>query len=227
MAHICVSMMAAIEELRVWLPTIQPAFVAYFTILITVFRIVNRNERERAWALAALTTPIVSVIGFIELLGWVTGTDTKATNGVVYPTAMSNVMAEYLKAYFAMDLLYCGLWHPTALNFVDGWLHHAVYITALDYMRRRYETGFIRPFLVMEIPAAIRAWKVLIPQTATSAAAMDNWFAATFVGFRLVWPSYAITQIYAPTWFFVFAMSAIVLQTVWFVGWIKQWRLAR
>lgn len=212
-------MNAAIEELRSWLPTIQPAFVAYFTVLITVFRAVNRNERERAWGLTALTTPIVSAFGALELVSWIT--NTAVVNGVVYSTPMSNVMAEYMKAYFAMDLLYCGIWHPTALNFIDGWLHHAVYIVALDYMGRRYETGFIRPFLVMEIPTAIRAWKMLVPQTAASADAMDNWFAATFAAFRVVWPSYVVTQILAPTWIFLFAMSAIVLQTAWFVAWVR------
>jgi hypothetical protein len=220
--HASVSMSAAIEEIRAWLPTIQPAFVAYFTVMLTVFRAVNRNERDRAWALTALTTPIVSAVGVIELLSWVTGTDTKMTNGIVYPTAMSNVMAEYLKAYFAMDLLYCGIWHPMALEFVDGWLHHTVYIAVLEHMVRHYETGFIRPFLVMEVPTAIRAWKMLVPQTATTAAAMNNWFAATFAAFRVVWPSYVITQIYAPTWIFLFAMSAIILQTMWFAKWIRE-----
>lgn len=195
-------------------PTFDVLFISYFALVAAVGRCVFREPRRQAWIISAFATTMISVLGSVELIAW-TLTPTRSFGN----TAMSYMLLEFLKAYLLVDLLYSAVWHPAELGFVDGWIHHLVYIYMAEKLQHSHQIHNTRPFWVVEIPTAIRAWQAM---GAVSAQTADRWFGATFVAFRIVWPAYAVTQILAQDWLFAFIGLTIVAHTGWFAVWM--WR---
>lgn len=197
------------------LPTFNSVFIGYFIVAIAAGRLVIREEHRRAWILSAFATTMISVFGTIEVLSWVLE---ETSFAAMTMTPMSNMLVEFLKAYLAVDLIYCAFWHPLELNLLDGWIHHIVYIIAAEKLQQDYQVGCTRPFWIIEIPAAIRAWRSL---GAITPATADRWFGATFLAFRIVWPMYAITQLVTQTWVFGFFGIIIGVHVAWFARWAR------
>jgi hypothetical protein len=192
------------------IPEFNSVFIGYFIIVIAAGRIVIREENRRAWILSAFATTMLSALGSVELLAWILA---ETSFAAMTPSPMTNTLIEFLKAYLAVDLIYCAFWHPHELHLLDGWIHHILYILAADKLQQDYQVGCTRPFWVVEIPAAIRAWQALGVITQATA---DRWFGATFLAFRIMWPMYAITQLVTQTWVFCFVGLIIVAHIIWF-----------
>ena len=202
------------EELAV--PQFNTMFVSYFTLVAAVGRIMLHQNRQRAWIVPTFATTMIAAFGCVEVISWILSTSVLEA---IVDTAMSNMLAELLKAYLIVDLVYSAFWHPDQLALLDGWIHHIVYIIVMEKLQHSYQIHCARPLWIMEIPAAIRAWTsigILTPQVG------DRWFGATFVAFRIVWPAYVITQILAQTWVFNFIMLVIVAHTGWFAVWMRR-----
>lgn len=195
-------------------PTFSMMFVGYFALVATVGRCVFREPRRQAWIVSAFATTMISVLGSTELIAW-----TLTPARTFTDTAMSYMLLEFLKAYLLVDLLHSSWWHPAELGLLDGWIHHVVYIVVMEKILHSHQIHNTRPFWVVEIPAAIRAWQAM---GALSQQVADRWFGATFVAFRIVWPTYAVTQILAQDWLFAFIGITIIAHMWWFAVWMKR-----
>jgi hypothetical protein len=196
------------------LPHFDITFVSYFTLVAAVGHVAIRQNHRRIWVLSAFATTMISVLGSIELVQWIL-THSKYGGD----TAISHMLLEFFKAYLAVDLIYAAVWHPTELALVDGWIHHIVYIVVAEKTQQQFQVSCVRPFWIIEIPAAIRAWQAM---GALSQQTANRWFGATFVAFRIAWPAYAVTQILAQDWLFAFIGLAIIVHTWWFAMWMKR-----
>lgn len=195
-------------------PHFDPLFVSYFILVAAVGRVAIRQNHRRAWLISAFATTMISVLGSVELVLWTLSQSTLGGD-----TAMSQMLLEFLKAYLLVDLIYVAVWHSDQLGLVDGWIHHLVYIVVAEKVQQSYQVHCARPFWIMEIPAAIRAWTFLgaiTPQVA------NRWFGASFVAFRIVWPAYAITQLVTQDWLFGVLIIMIVAHIWWFSVWVKR-----
>lgn len=192
-----------------YVPHINMIFVSYFALVITVGRLVYRENVRRAWILPTFATTMIALCGFMEMLSWVMHFHTVSGFG---STAMTSMLLDFLKSYLLTDLIYCAFWHPDQLTLVEGWIHHLFYIIIAEKLQRSYSTYVAQPLWVMEIPSAIRAWREL---GAIQPVIADRWFAPTFVTFRIVWPAYVITQIAAQDWVFMCIISVITVHCWW------------
>lgn len=197
-------------------PQFNNTLLGYFVLVIAAGRMIVREDHRRAWILSAFATTIMSALGSIEVISWVLA---ETTFAAMTMTPMSNMLLEFLKAYLLTDLIYGAFWHPYELGLLDGWIHHLMYIVFAEKILQDYHVGCTRPFWIMEIPAAIRAWQAL---GVISPADGTRWFAATFLAFRIIWPLYAITQLVTVTWVFVFMGTGIAIHIAWFAKWRRQ-----
>ena len=196
------------------LPHFDTLFVSYFILVAAAGHVAIRQNHRRAWLISAFATTMISVLGSVELVLW-----TLSRSSFGGDTAISYMLIEFLKAYLLIDLIYAAVWHPDQLGLMDGWIHHLVYIVVAEKVKQSYQIYCTRPFWIMEIPAAIRAWQALgaiTPQVA------NRWFGASFVAFRIIWPSYAVTQLVAQEWVFIFTMLIIAIHIYWFSVWVKR-----
>lgn len=187
-------------------PHFDMLFISYFVFVILVGRLVIHDAHRRFWIMSAFATTMLSLCGTAEVFLWIFKQQSFA------PTAMSNMLIEFLKSYLITDLIYCGFWHPDQLGLLDGWVHHLVYIIVAEKLQQNYVVNAAQPLWVMEIPAAIRAWHGL---GAIRPAVADRWFGPAFVAFRIVWPTYAMTQLVTQDWVFLFLSVIISVHSWW------------
>lgn len=187
-------------------PHFDMLFISYFVFVILVGRLVIHEAHQHAWIVPAFATTMLSLCGTVEVFAWIFKTSAFGS------TAMSNMLLEFMKSYLITDLVYCGLWHPEQLTLLDGWIHHLVYIVAAEKIQQNYLINITQPFWIMEIPTAVRAWCRL---GAIRPAVADRWFAPTFIAFRIVWPTYAMTQIVTQDWVFLFISIIIIVHSWW------------
>lgn len=200
-------------------PQFNSMLLGYFVLVIATGRMIVREDHRRAWILSAFASTIMSIGGSIEVVLWALAESSSAAMAI---TPLTNMLLEFLKVYLLVDLVYCSFWHPYELGLLDGWIHHIVYIVFAEKILQDYQAGSTRPFWIMEIPAAIRAWKAL---GIISPAIGTQWFAATFLAFRIIWPMYAITQLVTLSWVFVFMGTGLTIHIVWFVKWIHSFHI--
>lgn len=187
-------------------PHFDMLFISYFVFVILVARLVIHENHQRVWIMSAFATSMMALCGSVEVFLWIFKQQSFSS------TAMSNMLLEFLKSYLITDLIYCGLWHPGQLGLLDGWIHHLVYIVVAEKLQQNYAVNVTQPLWVMEIPAAIRAWRGL---GAIRPMIADRWFGPTFVAFRIVWPTYVMTQLVTQDWVFLFLSGIIVTHSFW------------
>jgi len=157
------------------------------------------------WALSGLITPLLALLGFKMAASWVVAGAREFTVGAIE-------LVELMKAYFAVDLAYCAFFHWTDTSILDFWAHHVFYIWYLDWLGYTGQTGVLQPFLVMEIPTAIRAMGELLPawKPRTRPA-----FMISFIVFRVLWPVWVLTRVWMTPLNFAVGVAAITLHCYW------------
>jgi hypothetical protein len=190
------------------LPTFQPSLLLGLITYLGLVREHIEPGKRRMWILSSLTTSIVSIVGSAQLIYWFATGDTSTSASMEY-------MFHLMKAYFLVDLVYNAIYHFADTDILDCWIHHTIYIVMFDQVLRQGIAGVLRPFLVLEIPAAIRAWGSLFP-----ALRSDLAYGMTFFVFRVMWPFIAICYVDFPAWGVGCFCLAQTAHVYWFYKWV-------
>jgi hypothetical protein len=155
-------------------------FVASITHLfwnsaIQLLMHLNLDDRQRQWGLSAFNATLMSLYGVLLFPQWLFFHDLTAT-------AFTDHVAKQLQAYMIVDLCYNTLMRNDAIyKPLEFWAHHSVYAVLMAYAVNGHYTGLVAAYLMMEIPAAIRAWGTLVPAWRT-----DSGFGTAFFLTRIV-----------------------------------------
>lgn len=190
------------------LPTVNPQLalgLAIFTVSTTA---AMAPGRRRMWALSGLVTPMLAMSGLRMAASWMAA----GAREFYDDYGRCAGFAELMKAYFLVELAYCAFFHWADTPLLDCWLHHLFYIWYLDWLGHTGQTGVLQPFLVMEVPTAIRTVGELMPglKPLTRPA-----FLATFIVFRVLWPVWVLTRIWMSAANFAVGIAAITLHCYW------------
>lgn len=195
--------------LPAWIPLFHLPLALTLSSFVTTLRPFVEPGRRRMWILSAFTTSMVSAIGFFQLGYWVVSRDDSSSAGMDY-------VCELLKAYLLVDLVHNAIYHWRDTPLLDCWVHHVAYIFIFDWLIRDYQSGVMRPFLILELPSAIRAVGSLIPSLRN-----DRAYGISFLVLRVIWPFIAICWIRATSWVFTCFLIAQGMHIYWFYKWVK------
>ena len=194
--------------------SILPAFQAPLTMSLIAFVAVARPfvepGRRRMWILSSLTTTIVSIVGTGQLIYW-------SITGDAGPSATTDFMLELMKTYLLVDLAHNAVYHFRDMPILDCWVHHIAYIYIFDRLISDNWSGAMRPFLILEVPAAVRALGSLFPSVRNDMA-----YGALFFLLRVVWPFIAVCSVRLPGWGIGCFVVAQSLHVFWFYKWIRR-----
>lgn len=176
------------------------------------FHLSISDHKQRQWALSAFNATLVSIYGAMFFPLWLFSRDLTATS-------FTDHVAKQLQAYMIVDLCYnAAMRHDAVDKLLEFWTHHIVYTALLAYSVNNGYTGIIASYLLLEIPAAIRAWGTLVPAWRTDAG-----FGAAFFVSRIVLPFVLFARdsgIYPAIAYPLFtAMQA--LHVYWFSLWCR------
>lgn len=160
----------------------DPAMFVYFAIAAAMGRHLGNHPRF----LPAFIATTITVWSAPALVEWVWFHTTS-------PLIMLGLL-EFMRAYLVLRCAEA----PTWWNVCRAGLFTAFYLE----LRRTVQVAVIQPFLIAALPSTIRFW---FPQKV-------HWYTATFVAFRIVWPTYALTQLTATATVFSVGMLLIALQ---------------
>lgn len=204
--------MARMTHTEMWL---CPSFTLNYLLNLALFTAAARPYipagKRQMWILSTLNGTIMSGIGLLELAHW-------WQTGDLSPSPRMESALEFMKCYLLVDLLHNATLNIRQIGFLDGWLHHIVYIFVFDQLVQQELAGVLRPLLLLEIPAAIRAWGSLIPTLRSDIA-----FGSTFGILRVVYPFYVMCYLTLPTWSWLFMVSAQGLHIYWFWQWVQKY----
>lgn len=185
------------------------AHVLFTAIIQTLFHLGFHDQRVRSWALPTFNATLMSLYGIPYFLQWIFVNDLSTTLSTTH-------IAQQLQAYMIIDLFYNGIVAPQKL--LEFWVHHIVYTIVLSYAVAAGYTGIICTYLLLEVPAAIRAWGTLVP-----AWRADGSFGLLFFLLRVVLPFLILgrdAHVYPPVAFPIFAAMQI-LHIYWFYLWCR------
>ena len=170
------------------LPTFPVPIILSLAAYVGYVRPYVDPGRRRMWILSSLTTSIVSVVGSGQLIYWITTGDTSTS-------ATMDFMLELMKTYLLVDLAHNAIYHYRDTPVLDCWIHHIAYIYVFDRLLCDQQSGLLRPFLILEVPAAIRALGSLFPSVRSDMA-----YGISFFLMRVAWPFIAICSVRLPGW---------------------------
>ena len=163
------------------------------------------------WILSSLTTSIVSVVGTGQLVYWCVTGDTQAS------TTMDSMM-ELMKSYLVVDLVHNVIFHFHDTALLDCWIHHIAYIYVFDRLICDQQSGLLRPFLILEVPAAVRALGSLFPSVRNDMA-----YGMSFLLLRVIWPFIAIYSVQLPAWGISCFIVAQAVHVYWAYKWVRRY----
>lgn len=195
--------------LSAWIPHFHLPLVLALASFVTTLRPFIEPGKRRMWILSTVTTSIVSAVGVVQLGYWIVTKDDTPAPGMDY-------MCELLKAYLLVDLVHNAVFHFRDTPILDCWIHHVAYIYIFDGLVADYQSGFLRPFLILELPSAIRAAGSLIPSLRN-----DRAYGITFCVLRVIWPFIAVCWLRATSWVFGCFVIAQTMHVYWFYKWVR------
>jgi hypothetical protein len=159
------------------------------------------------WVLSGLVTPVLAAAGLFFAASWV-------ANDAPQPlyAAYGQAPLELMKSYFLVDLVYCAVFHWADTPLLDCWIHHLFYIGYLDWLGRTGQADIIQPYLIMEVPTAIRTVGRLLPSWR---GYCDLLFVPTFAVLRIAWPIWVTARIAMAPFNFTVAIAMITLHCYW------------
>lgn len=167
------------------------------------------TDTQRKWALSTAINTIVSAAGLYQLTyWWITGDVSDSTG--------TRALIDLLRAYMVVDLIHNGWHYGAEMNLLEFWVHHSVYIVLFGGIRAAGLSGIMRPFFILELPSAVRAWGTMVP-----AWRSDAWFGATFATLRVGFPFYIMVVLRRslPLWLWPFIVAAQTMHCYWFYRW--------
>lgn len=172
------------------------------------------HKKHRHWVLPAFNALLMSTYAMLALPRWLFVHDLTPSEG-------DDFAFQQLQAYLIVDLVYSGiLCHDPTQKFLELWVHHIAYIALVCAIMTLGKSGITAPYLLVEIPAAIRALGTLNPAWRT-----DNGFGATFFLLRVVAPFLIIVRdypVYEGYYFAIFGTMQL-LHIYWFALWCKSY----
>lgn len=176
---------------------------------VSTMRPFVEHGRRRMWILSTIMTSAVAAVGAIQLGYWIVTKDGSSSAGMDY-------MCELLKAYLLVDLMHNAAFHFKDTPILDCWIHHIAYMYIFDWLITDYQSGVMRPFLILELPSAIRAVGSLAPSLRN-----DRAYGISFFALRVVWPCIAVWWMRATSWVFNCFFIAQGMHIYWFYKWFK------
>lgn len=169
------------------------------------------TEKQRQWVLSTAVNTIVSAVGLYQFAYW-------WFTGTVTATAGTNAMIDILQAYMIVDLVYNAWYYGPAMNLLEFWVHHVVYIAILGVIRTTGYSGYVRPFYILELPSAVRAWGTMVP-----AWRSDAWFGTLFATLRVGLPFYNLAVMWdiLPLWSIPVILTMQGMHCYWMLLWIR------
>jgi hypothetical protein len=196
-----------------------PSFSLNYLLNLALFAAAARPYipagKRQMWVLSTVNGTLMSGLGLLELANW-------WQTGDLNPSPRMEAAMEFMKCYLLTDLAYNALFHFSEISFLEGWLHHSVYIFIFDQVVKQGLAGVLRPLLILEIPAAIRAWGSIYP-----ALRSDLAFGVTFGALRVIYPFYIMFYLTIPTWSWIFMIAAQGLHIYWFWKWMQKYAPSR
>lgn len=170
------------------------------------------DRKTRQWALPTFNATLMSIYGILLFPHWLFSHDLSAT-------PLTDHVAIQLQSYMIVDLCYNALMRHDAIDkLLEFWTHHIVYTMLLAHAVNAGYTGVIASYLLLEIPAAIRAWGTIVP-----AWRSDVGFGTTFFVTRIVLPFIIYRRDCAtyPVIAFPVFIAMQVLHIYWFALWCR------
>jgi hypothetical protein len=168
-----------------------------------------QDTKGRQWGLSAINAALMSVYGVAYWM-FDRGVETTAfTDRVLYQ----------LQTYLIVDLVYNGFINREARqSLLEFWVHHTAYVLVLELIIANGMSGLGLPYIILEIPAAIRSWGTIQPAWRTDAG-----FGLTFFALRVVLPFYIAARDYQLYHFicFVTFVGMQAMHIYWFSLWCK------
>lgn len=167
------------------------------------------TDKHRQWILSTTVNTIVSVAGLYQFAYW-------WFTGDVSPSGGAQALMDLLQAYMVVDIFHNGWYYSAAMNPLEFWVHHAIYIVLFSAMRSSNLNGFMRPFFILELPSAVRAWGTMVP-----AWRSDAWFGGLFAVLRVGLPFYNLIVLRhdSPFWLWLFSLVMQGMHCYWFYRW--------
>ena len=97
-------------------------------------------------------------------------------------TALTKFCVASFLSFLVMDVVIGFFHYAKHFHFLEGWVHHAVYICFLAETYLSHQTGIFAHFGVEEIPTFILGFGTIFPECRS-----DNLFGFTFFMTRLLW----------------------------------------
>ena len=167
------------------------------------------TDTQRKWVLSTAVNTIVSAAGLYQFAYWWITRDVSDGGGV-------RALMDLLQAYMVVDLVHNGWYYGNEMNLLEFWVHHSVYIVLFGGIRVAGLSGLMRPFFILELPSAVRAWGTMVP-----AWRSDAWFGATFAALRVALPFYNMIALreHMPLWLWPFIVAMQAMHCYWFYRW--------
>jgi len=148
------------------------------------------QPRQKRWIIPAYATSIVTVTSIWPAFHWL-------LTGDVGESAYTVAITLFLQNYLLVESLYLGTYFPKECPILEFWIHHPLFIILFQAILLTGNSGFMRPFFILELPTAIRSIGQLLLHMRN-----DTLFGLSFFLFRVIWPFYVIWHIFSaiPSW---------------------------
>ena len=166
--------------------------------------------RSRTWGLTAIMAPLFTVFGTAQWLYWMNTGDL-----ISGPDTIAFV--EMMRAYLFVDLLFAALVDIRQIPLLTGWIHHIAYYYVATRLLETHDDGFIRPFMIAELPTAILAWGYVAPSLRN-----ERFFGSTFLLTRILLPVVSLPMMRFTDFVWNVICIALTVHIYWFGRWIAR-----
>ncbi|KAF9458427.1 hypothetical protein BDZ94DRAFT_1201167, partial [Collybia nuda] len=206
---------------------ISSPLLVSFTGLILCFFFASlhyKTTKQKSWIVTTISSFVMSIASLPFVWDYVLG------GGSVLHIRTLPVFAapinRFFQSYLAADLILGTFFYRSRLSFVEGWIHHSIYILVVELAIQHSWPHIFCLCASMEIPTFILGLTTLHPRLRNNSLFASSFFATRIVFHIILTVAYFSeeTRVAATGGSFIPAiLLALVfpLHVVWFIGCIK------